>query len=405
VCKLNIQMDFAPFQTLSRGYAPMSEWADVIVVGAGPAGSTAAAVLARHGLRVLLLDREQFPRDKACGDVVPLGAFLELRKIGLDPCACDHFPINRIWLEGSQGVQREFDLTSQVGLNTCVVARRAFDQTLLEHALSCGAEFRSCNVKAPLFEGGQVIGVTGANGRQTQHYHGCIVIGADGATSAIARGLGRGRKRDEEWAVALRGYLDTDTALDGTIELAFLDHLQPGYAWFFPIAAQRANVGVGMRSDFYKRQDRSLHDLLLDYLARPEIADRLGGNRLEAVQAWPLPLFAFAQQRVFDGALLAGDAGGFVHPITAAGIYSAIITGKCAAEATIHALQLGDLSCTGLALYDRLWQEALAAELKPAVTASKLATVFPHLVSAALLLSPTAQPGVPTAIPFATGKF
>jgi geranylgeranyl reductase family protein len=386
----------------------MSERTEVIVAGAGPAGSTAAAVLARQGVRVLLLDREQFPRDKACGDVVSAGCFRELRAIGFPPLACDHFPINRIVLEGSQAARREFRLAQHGDLSTCVVSRWLFDQALFDYALACGAQFRQCNVKGLLRKGAQICGVTGTVGNKAHSYESAVVIGADGATSAIARGLGSRSKRDSEWAVACRGYINTDVTLDGTIELAFLDHLQPGYAWFFPIAPHRANVGVGMRTDFYKRQDRSLETLLLEYLARPNIASRLGSNRLEATKSWSLPLFTFEQQRVFAGALLAGDAGGFVHPITAAGIYPAIITGKCAAEATLRALQASDLSQTGLAHYDRLWQATLAAEFKPAVTASKVATLFPHIIAAALLVSPgtnTAQPDDPPAFPFATGKF
>jgi geranylgeranyl reductase family protein len=402
----------------------MSERTEVIVAGAGPAGSTAAAVLAQHGVRVLLLDRERFPRDKACGDVVPLGCFLQLREIGLSAPAYDHFPINRILIEGSQGApapgrpqgEREFPLAQQGDLSTCVVSRRLFDQALFEYALACGAQFRRCNVQGLLRDGAQICGVTGTDGKKEQRYNSSVLIGADGATSAIARGLGCHSKRDSQWAVACRGYINTAVALDGTIELAFLDHLQPGYAWFFPIAPQRANVGVGMRSDFYKRQDRSLETLLLDYLARPEIAGRLGSNHLEETKSWSLPLFTFERQRVFDGALLAGDAGSFVHPITAAGIYPAILTGRYAAEATMRALQAGDLSQAGLAHYDTLWQAALAAELKPAVTASKLSTLFPHIISAALLVSPAttqahpdAQPaaprGYPPLAPFASGKF
>jgi flavin-dependent dehydrogenase len=288
------------------------------------------------------------------------------------------------------------------------VSRRLFDQALFEYALACGAQFRRCNVKRLRHNGAQICGVTGTAGKTEQAYDSAVIIGADGATSAVARGLGCRSTRDSQWAVACRGYINTAVTLDGTIELAFLDHLQPGYAWFFPIAPHRANVGVGMRSDFYKRQDHSLERLLLDYLARPEIASRLGSNRLEETKSWSLPLFMFEQQRVFAGALLAGDAGGFVHPITAAGIYPAILTGKCAAEATVRALQAGDLSQAGLAHYDLLWQAELAAELKPAVTASKLSTLFPHIISAALLVSPAtvkAQPDALPAFPFATGKF
>jgi flavin-dependent dehydrogenase len=193
--------------------------------------------------------------------------------------------------------------------------------------------------------------------------------------------------------------------LERTIELAFLDHIQLGYAWFFPVAARRANVGIGMRLDFYKRQPHSLDTLLAQYLALPKLAQRVGGNRIEDLQSWPLPLFSFEKQRVFNGALLAGDAGGFVHPITAAGIYPAIVTGKCAAEAALYALERGNVSQTCLSRYDTLWQEALAADFRPAVTAAKLSTLFPHLVSAALRLSAATPERTETALPFASGKF
>lgn len=386
----------------------MSRDADVIVAGAGPAGSTAAALLAQQGLRVLLLDREQFPRPKPCGDVVPLGCFVELAKIGLHAFDSGYFRIDHIVLQGAERAGRTFRLGQQQGLSTCVVSRATFDQAIFEYALACGAEFRMVNVKGPILAGSQVIGVFGrAEGRDVQ-YRSSVVIGADGATSAIARGLGSQTRQDDRWAVAIRGYVETETVLDCAIELAFLDHLQPGYAWFFPTAQHRANVGVGMRTDFYQRQRRSLENLLIHYLTLPQNAQRIGRNQVEEIQSWPVPLFRFDKQRVFNGALLAGDAGGFVHPITAAGIYPAIITGKCAAEAAIQALAAGDLSQTGLAHYDVLWQEALAADFKPAVTASKLATVFPHLVPAALLLSKSkgeAQDGAETSLPFATGKF
>lgn len=391
----------------------MSTQADVIVVGAGPAGSTAAAVLACHGLKVLLVDREQFPRDKACGDVVPLGCFLELEKIGLSTISLARFHIRHIRLEGSQGATRVFRLTERSSpagrLGTCVISRRVFDQALFQHARACGADHCALNVKGLRFdENGRVIGVTGTLDNQTVHYQSTLVIGADGATSAIARTLDREKKRDSQWAVALRGYVDTDVELEDTIELAFLDEIQPGYAWLFPISKRRANVGVGMRSDTYKRHGRDLAQLLDDYLARPEIALRIGRNPVEQPQSWPVPFFSFEKQRVFDGVLLAGDAGGFVHPITAAGIYPAIITGKLAAETAIDALARGDISKAGLAGYTAKWQEALAADFRPAVTAAKLATLFPHVVSSALLLAQSkgdSQPDNEADLPFSLGKF
>ena len=369
----------------------MCTQSDVIVVGAGPAGSTAATVLAQQGLNVLLLDREQFPRDKPCGDVVPLGCFIELRKLGLPVTEIPGYPIRRIVLSGSQEGKRTFDVTAQHAeqgeLTTSVVPRSVFDQALVNHALACGAHFRRANVRGPLFENGHVIGVAGACGKQKEKHYARMVIGADGATSAIARGLGYRRARHDEWAVALRGYVNTEADLAGAIELAYLDEIQPGYAWFFPMDRRRANVGIGMRTDYYHRQDKTLTDLLDGYLSRPEIASRIGGNQVEQLHSWPLPFFSFERERVFDGALLAGDAGGFVHPITAAGIFSSMMTGKYAAQAAILALEKGDVSRSGLSTYTTLWHNGLAEEFRPAVTANKLVTVFPHLAPAALLLS------------------
>jgi geranylgeranyl reductase family protein len=361
--------------------------ADVIVVGAGPAGSTAAAVLSRQGLRVLLVDCEQFPRDKACGDLIPMRCFLDLRQMGLAAFDFERFPITQIVLQGSGNRQRTFPLRAQEGVSTSVVSRSSFDYALLQHAVACGAEYRLLHVNGPLLDQGHVIGVAGEREDREVRYFSPIVIGADGATSAIARGLGAHQKRHDRWAVALRGYVECDAELDGSLRLAFLDHLQPGYAWFFPAGTHYANVGVGMRSDYYKRQGHSLRQLLADYLALPDIAAYIGRNPVEKLQAWPVPFFSFEQQRVFDGALLAGDAGGFVHPITAAGIYPAIVTGMCAAEAAIHALATGDTSRQGLSIYDRLWQRALADDFKAAVTANKVASILPHLVSSVLFMS------------------
>lgn len=395
----------------------MPNQSDVIVVGAGPAGSMAAAVLARAGLRVLLLDREHFPRDKACGDVVPLGCFLELEKIGMSAAALERFHIRRLVLEGSHQVRRAFSLHEETRgagrLGTSVVSRLHFDSTLRDHAVACGAEFRALKVTAPVYdEAGRVAGVVAATETGDQVYGSALVIAADGATSVLARRLGYPRPPNSEWAVALRGYVETETDLDEAIELAFLDEIQPGYAWFFPIAPRRANVGVGMRTDYYRRGGKELSELLADYLARPAIADRIGSNRVEEPQSWPVPFFSFARQRVFDGALLAGDAGGFVHPLTAAGIYAALMTGRFAAETAIHALAVGDVSRSTLAGYDQLWHDALAADFGPAVTASKLATLFPHIVSSALLLADSATDSAtdsPSAaepeLPFSLGKF
>ena len=131
----------------------MNGSADVIVTGAGPAGSMAAAVLARAGVNVLLVDREPFPRAKACGDVVPAGCFLELRKIGISSRAFDSFPVSQVLLQGPAHTERRFGLEAQQGLSTGVLSRSIFDHTLVQYAQACGAHFAVLNVRGPILDG------------------------------------------------------------------------------------------------------------------------------------------------------------------------------------------------------------------------------------------------------------
>src|SRR5258708_4301599 len=141
--------------------------ADVIVVGAGPAGSTAAALLARSGLHTILLDRETFPRDKACGDAVPLSCFRILRELGLPQSAFEGiYRIDTLLLKGPLGSKLKFPLSSDPDAANAIISRHEFDDVLYKHALDCGAESRIVNVSAPIVEKGQVVGVHGKANRQ-----------------------------------------------------------------------------------------------------------------------------------------------------------------------------------------------------------------------------------------------
>src|SRR5262249_55518648 len=151
---------------------------DVIVVGAGPAGSTAASFLAREGLRALLVDRESFPREKACGDAVPARSFAIMNEMGLaGPFDPDKFfPIDQFVLKGQKGTVAEFDFTPEQGKGTCVVTRYDFDQLLSQHAIASGAEFCQLNVSGPILENGQIQGIRAKSGKEEIEYRSKIVI-------------------------------------------------------------------------------------------------------------------------------------------------------------------------------------------------------------------------------------
>ncbi|MEP7288414.1 MAG: NAD(P)/FAD-dependent oxidoreductase [Chloroflexota bacterium] len=374
---------------------------DAIVVGAGPAGSTAAIVLAQKGLHTLLVDRESFPREKACGDAVPATCFEILRDLNVNDFGPEEiFSINRIFVKGPLKRSIALDLHQQGDANAGIVSRYVFDRALYDHALASGAEFCQLNVQGPLLEAGKVVGIRAKSGKHEIEYRSKIVIAADGATSVIARALNPTPRTDSTTAIALRGYIETDVDLDRTIDLVFLSEVQPGYAWFFPMNKHQANIGVGMRADRYKNQDKTLQEMLDLYLKSPEIRDRVGQHKVTDLRSWQLPLCLVDQPRVFDGALLAGDAGGFVDPLTGAGIYQAVLTGKRAAEASIHAIEINDVSARGLALYDKLWRKDLGRDIKRSARMYQMITAMPSLIDGMLI----AARAIPSIVPYVLGK-
>ncbi len=375
--------------------------ADVIVVGGGPAGSTAAALLAKSGLCTLLLDRETFPRDKACGDAVPLSCFRVLRDLGLPQSAFEGvYRLDQLLLRAPLGGTLKFPLSTDPDAASAIISRHEFDYVLYKHALDSGAECRIVNVNAPIVENGQVVGVRGKADRHNVELRARLVIAADGATSAIARALGSRQPREDRWAVALRGYIQTDRELDGTMEVAFLDKIQPGYAWFFPIGKHSANIGVGMRSDHYKRHSKTLTDALDYYCTTPPVRALAGNNKVTDIKTWSIPFFTQNLKRVFNGALLAGDAGGFVNPITGAGIYPAVVTGSYAAQTAIAAIAAGDVSEGRLAQYDALWQAKLGGDLRRATSLHTILAPMPSLMDILLFIGRNG----PALVPRALGK-
>lgn len=366
---------------------------DVIVVGAGPAGSTAAAFLANAGLRTLLMDRATFPRAKTCGDAIPMAAYKIFEAIGLDMAIrnADFYRIKRVVHRNMVSETSIFELTNaDFSTSEAFIAPRyRFDHLLFEHALACGAIFEQASATVPIIENGHVVGVSGKrmlDGGDV-NYRAPVLIVADGATSAIARILSPERHDRKHIAVAIRGYVETTADLDPAIEIEFMEETLPGYAWFFPTSKRRANIGMGIRSDFYTQQPYSLQGILDLYCQKPHIAALIGNHVIHDVKSWQIPLFSFDLQRVFDGAILVGDAGHFVNQITGDGIYEALFTGRCAAETIISASKTGDFSAEALSSFDEAWQSQLGRRFKEAEILNTMATIAPNIISRAIFHS------------------
>ena len=355
----------------------------MIVVGAGPAGSTAAAALGRLGRRVLLLDRQSFPRDKTCGDAIQAGAIEILRELGytkpLDP-ACFH-PVSAWTIEAPNRRIVAAALDTH-GHDPYIARRVQFDQLVYDQALTSGVQFVQRQVTAPVIEAGRVIGVEARRpgSRTVETFRAPVVIAADGATSVMRRALLPNREPDVHHAVAIRGYAQFRTRLDPCCEFYFPKVIMPGYGWLFPTGDHSANIGIGMRRDQYRRRGLSLEalfDLFLDMLG-----DRLDRDSLSEVQSWQLPFGSSQQPRAVAGSLLIGDAGSFIDPLLGAGIYNAMRTGRLAAQVIDNALAMTDPLPGTLASFDRRWRQMMGGGLRRARWVQQIIVGQPWLMNA-----------------------
>jgi menaquinone-9 beta-reductase len=314
--------------------------ADVIVVGAGPGGSSAAFHLARLGRKVLLLDRQAFPRDKSCGDALTRSAVQILAEMGVLPALATARRTHglRIFMKGrgSRSFEYPRDLDDPYGL---VLPRRELDHILCRHAVEAGATLWERTLADRLIHAdGAVAGVEVVRDGRRTRLHSRIVIAADGAASRLAQQAGLVGGPVQGFGSAIRGYYDAVEGLTETLQIyAPLDnpaslHLLPSYGWVFPLGGSSANVGVGVFQRTPGVNLRRMFERFLDALRKddPRFA------RMKECGEWKgAPLrFDFAPERSgVRGLLLVGDAAGMISPFTGEGIGFALDSGRLAAQA------------------------------------------------------------------------
>ncbi|MGI5145599.1 NAD(P)/FAD-dependent oxidoreductase [Plantactinospora sp. CA-294935] len=294
------------------------ETVDVVVVGAGPAGASAALAARRAGARVLLLDRADFPRDKACGDGIAAHALDVLAELGVSEPVSGYRPVPalRLVAPGGGNVARRLPRPAYT------VPRRVFDARLVAAARSAGAELRRHAVRRIERSDGLVVldGTVAAR----------AVVGADGAGSVVRRALGHGANPDGHLALAIRGYAP-DAAGPAEQRIVTSAAHWPGYAWSFPIGDGRANVGYG-------------EVLAGRPLRRTELLERLAALLPEIdpaavteLRAHHLPLSTRRPAPGRGRIVLAGDALSLVNPFTGEGIFYAVLSGALAGAAAATA--------------------------------------------------------------------
>jgi geranylgeranyl reductase family protein len=327
---------------------PVLDEAEVVVVGGGPAGAVAAFTLAKQGRDVLLIDRESFPREKACGDGLSSSAVSFLHALELDGVLADAKAIDGARLFGDWRVQDRISMRSRSAERSwdpCSIPRRLLDAALVEHACAVGARLLHGYVTGPLRTDDGIGGVAIRRGNLAMAVPARHIIAADGATSRLRRELSGGFTPQAARSYAVRRYVQTDEPLEVTFDIyAGVGDTFAGYGWVFPIAEHLANVGIGYMSARGVRRPRSATDQLDAFVAELQLhrGSDLGALApLAPPRGAPLGIGFSAARCELEGVLFVGDAARTCDPITGEGIDQAMRSAHAAATALQDAIRRG----------------------------------------------------------------
>ena len=354
---------------------------DVIIVGAGPAGTAAALYAHRLGLNCILLDKAVFPRDKICGDALSGKSVRIMRELGIldELNNLDGSEINRITFGSPKNIQFDVNLKGTQNNDQItkgfVIPREIFDNYLFEKADAVTDTRQGFSVKDLIFENNYVVGVKGKTRTATEEeFRAPVVMGCDGSNSIVARKLGLYEMEMDHTSVAVRCYYEGVKGLTDQIELHYVKEVNPGYFWLFPAGDGRANIGIGLSKSDMKKENRTLRQIMDEVTQTEYFKERFAdAEQLERPVGWNLPLGSIHRKNHGNGFMLLGDAAGLVDPFTGEGIGNAMVSGQYAMEVAAKSKLSGDFSEKAFAEYDELLWRDIGKELRTSTKLQSLA--------------------------------
>ncbi|WP_205509929.1 geranylgeranyl reductase family protein [Longitalea arenae] len=360
---------------------------DVIIIGAGPAGCACAMALAHSGLRIALIDKHQFPRDKVCGDAIPGRAIKILHEI--DPAFAARLSAFTEKLPTKRTVcyYKNKKIDFSWNLEAYTATRASFDNFLFAAIKNDPA--------IQTLEGTTVIDVIRSKSGYTVftkdkniRYECTLLVGADGINGITAKKLAA-RQLDRKHHVAgVRAYYSGVTGMSDTCtEVYFDSKYLPGYFWVFPIKGGLVNAGMGILSETVVRKKINVKNAFYDFIERsPRLQEKFKGARLMgSLQGCGLPMGSHWVKMVGDHFLLAGDAASLIDPVSGDGIGNAVLSGKLAAHQVIQCFTADNFSAAFLMNYATLLYEKVGADMRRKTSVLKTMARLPFLFEMAFI--------------------
>lgn len=349
---------------------------DVIIVGGGPAGTTAGRYLAQQGMAVVLLDKAAFPRAKPCGGGLTyriLERFPDIRP-EIEACVVNRVATIHFYAPDRSCVR--YTYPEPIAL---MIQRREFDAMLLKQYLQAGGKFAAPVRVVDVTVSEKYVDVCTSSG---ETFRGKVVIGADGAHSVIARRSGL-RTKWQRHQLMVSVFSEIPAALlenpDQSIVHTVFGVSGFGYGWLFP-KHERLNVGIaGLLSANATHRMTAVYREFLTILQQQGILSP--ALQIGNLRGGIIPIQGAMTHTYRDRVLLCGDAAGFVHGITGEGIYYAMSSGAIAAQTVRQACEQHDFGEATLANYEKLWQHDIGQEIAESVQIQKRLIQAPNLVN------------------------